>query len=1230
MLRPSEKKSGWCPWPCAGPGSGFAVVLILFWVAACGDAAGPEPEPARNRPPQAVGTISDLILPRGETATVDLAERFSDAEQGALRYQPQTSNETVVSVSASGSVVTMMGVGPGTATIVVTATDPGGLAAQQAFRVAVPAPPVVELAATAAVVSEGGTAVVDLVLSAPPPTPISVTYTVGIDGRAETEDADPADLGGAESGAIEIRAGAGEASIEIQVADDGDIEPTREVFTLTLDDPTDDAGYERGSRKTVSLEIAEGVCDRTPTIADAIVKEAGVEGCAAVEDSHLDGIVALVFGLGQSVESWLTRFDIPHNPQVGECVGGDWFSTGAAGLPGGSGESPECEIGLPTTGSTAPAAGTVSAGRANIATLKSRDFAGLQRLSLLVIANSAVAELPPGVFAGLNNLEQLFLFQNRISNLPPALFSDLGRLSTLVLTGNRLDALPEDAFSGLSNLQELFLDRNEIVALPAGLSHLVNLRLLVSSGNRLAELPAGVSDLSNLQLLWADHNRLTSLPPAIPASVQSLRLSFNELSELPAGGFQGAAGLRELSLDNNQLATLSAGTFSGLADLTTLQLFNNQLSELPDGVFGDLDSLSRLLLGGNELTALPPDVFSGLSNLAWLTLDRNEFAELPGNAFAGLRGLQRLWLSGNKLAALPAGIFTTLQALDFLALAENEIADLPSGTFAGLTSLTTLLLLRNQLADLPPDLFSGLSSLERLYVSENQLSELPAGLFSGLTRLERLTLEDNPGAPFTLTVEVERVDSDDLLAPSPGSVTVRLAQGAPFAMRIPLAAYGGGLADEAVVIEAGDETGSEVAVTRDEGSRTGAQVSAGPAPANPHGFTGFTIALSDPLVLFGELSNRAPFALRTIPWQRLRAGAGGPTLAASSYFRDPDGDELAYEVANDDSGVASVTVMESRIMVVPEAGGTTMVLVTASDPAGLSVSLSFRVHVRDPIPGAYDIDVVFADSVSEPQRAVFQEAADWWMTILAEMELPDMPTGEVGRVGCGDIFADVSIGTIDELVVVASVREVDGPSGILAGAQPCGLREESMLPFLGVVMVDVDDLELLEVEDQRELILHEMGHVLGIGSLWTGFGLLQNPSLQLGADADTHFSGPLAIAAFDDAGGTGYTEGGKVPVENRAGPGSGDSHWRQSVLRTELMTPFASLGTPDPLSAISIQSLADLGYVVDVSLAEPYTLPGAAAAAAGKLDLIHLGDDVLKSPIIVLDRNGRVVGVIGG
>ena len=71
--------------------------------------------------------------------------------------------------------------------------------------------------------------------------------------------------------------------------------------------------------------------------------------------------------------------------------------------------------------------------------------------------------------------------------------------------------------------------------------------------------------------------------------------------------------------------------------------------------------------------------------------------------------------------------------------------------------------------------------------------------------------------------------------------------------------------------------------------------------------------------------------------------------------------------------------------------------------------------------------------------------------------------------------------------------------------------------------------------------LHEIGHVVGFGgSVWGQTGFRQNLSRD-DPNADTHFNGPLAIAAFDDAGGRNYT-GAKVPVQKMDG-----SHWRGSV-----------------------------------------------------------------------------------
>ena len=107
------------------------------------------------------------------------------------------------------------------------------------------------------------------------------------------------------------------------------------------------------------------------------------------------------------------------------------------------------------------------------------------------------------------------------------------------------------------------------------------------------------------------------------------------------------------------------------------------------------------------------------------------------------------------------------------------------------------------------------------------------------------------------------------------------------------------------------------------------------------------------------------------------------------------------------------------------------------------------------------------------------------------------------------------------------------------------------------------------------------------------------------------------------------TRMGKVPVENeKGGVGTRDGHWRQSVFGPhELMEGFASPGAAmrQPLSAITIQSLADLGYIVDVTQADAYTLPSPAATklAIASEHLIPI-NCLLTEPIGVIDEYKRI------
>ncbi|MCY4571763.1 MAG: hypothetical protein OXF01_03085, partial [Gemmatimonadetes bacterium] len=122
-----------------------------------------------------------------------------------------------------------------------------------------------------------------------------------------------------------------------------------------------------------------------------------------------------------------------------------------------------------------------------------------------------------------------------------------------------------------------------------------------------------------------------------------------------------------------------------------------------------------------------------------------------------------------------------------------------------------------------------------------------------------------------------------------------------------------------------------------------------------------------------------------------------------------------------------------------------------------------------------------------------------------------------------------------------------------------------------------------------------------------------------------------AIQAFNAAGGRTH-DGGKVPVQDGSERGS-SVHWRFRVFRREVMA-----GGFPVISAITVQALADLGHVVDVTKADPYTLPGtgtvppggAAADGAGGSAWpdFEFADDVIRGPVTVVDSTGKIVRVI--
>lgn len=275
----------------------------------------------------------------------------------------------------------------------------------------------------------------------------------------------------------------------------------------------------------------------------------------------------------------------------------------------------------------------------------------------------------------------------------------------------------------------------------------------------------------------------------------------------------------------------------------------------------------------------------------------------------------------------------------------------------------------------------------------------------------------------------------------------------------------------------------------------------------------------------------------------------------------------------------------------------------------------------------FQLDIVPVGWAALQMHPKVDRAAVRWREVLRDTDLPDVYVGAGQTIRCGGLLYQTQSEVLDDLLVLVSVRDIDGPGGTVAATTVCMVRDLSFLPLVAAIYLDRMDMDHLSDADVEDVVLHELGHTLGIGSIWHHTGLLTLASL-FSPGADTHFAGAHAIQAFDSAGGTDYT-GAKVPVENSMGYGSSDTHWRESVFGLELMTPVQQVGRSDPFSAITIESLADLGYTVDATLADDYELGEADADFAvpdGLLGAtINLRGDIRRSTLEIVDTDGRVV-----
>ena len=249
--------------------------------------------------------------------------------------------------------------------------------------------------------------------------------------------------------------------------------------------------------------------------------------------------------------------------------------------------------------------------------------------------------------------------------------------------------------------------------------------------------------------------------------------------------------------------------------------------------------------------------------------------------------------------------------------------------------------------------------------------------------------------------------------------------------------------------------------------------------------------------------------------------------------------------------------------------------------------VAFRVAASAPPTSKFAIELRFLSGNLPPSReAAIQAAVNRWSSLIVG-DQPDVPIAfGADPAGCYPALHE----TVDDMVIFVRVEQIDGPGRTLGAAGPCLARDENLLPVVGIMILDLADLDLLDANHTlADVLVHETGHVLGFGeTIWRLKGLLDD------ADRDNPvFRGPSAMGAF---GGLAPVEVTSllVPLENTGGIGTRVSHWRESVFKSELMTGF--IDSSNPLSAVTAGAMRDLGYQVDDRAADPYDFAQALGA----------------------------------
>ena len=475
----------------------LGILGTAAWLAACGEAPV---EP--NRAPVPRG-IPDTTVAVGETVKLDLSAYFDDPDGDTLLFTTATSRPRVATATISGSTLAVGGVAKGKAVLTVTAHDPDGLSASQAFTATVPnrSPEPVDSIPGVELVAGDSTA---LVVSPYFKDPDGDTLAFG----AETSDPQVAVASVSGDTLTVSGAGHGAATVTVTATDPEGLD-VEQTVAVSVDRPvpttvlvTPDSAWLAALEDTATF--AAEVYDQIgrPLPGAAVAWASGDSAVATVDSAGVavakgNGTASVIATAGKaSDEGWLEVMQVARwvtvAPAVAAVTQGDTLRLAAEALDA-NGHPVGHAVFAWSSGDTSvarvDATGLVEGRAEGVVTIgaKADEALGTADITVLHVDREALVAVFQGAGGSGWTNRRNWLTEAPVRRWYGVLAAGTGRVSGLLLDDNGLSGYLSPEVSRLEGLKQLVLSDNADLSgeLPVDLASLDSLERLLAGGTDL-------------------------------------------------------------------------------------------------------------------------------------------------------------------------------------------------------------------------------------------------------------------------------------------------------------------------------------------------------------------------------------------------------------------------------------------------------------------------------------------------------------------------------------------------------------------------------------------------------------------------------------------------------------------------------------------------------------------------------------------------------------------------